>query len=1666
MPRYALKSLPSLLSLFIMSSMGKTGRYWNSSTWKLSVQPAKCADVVRRRNKGHKFSRLCVLATLFSFVGLAGGQVAPGFPSFAPQDCHGVDCVDLLNNNVSLNIPVMSKAGAINFNLSLNGSYYISLNSATTTWQPSQLLAIQFAPLTQASSYLGLDTSGWTSGTFGLCPDGVTQTTEYFGLYIIVGGTYHYLPAADFTDTTGCYHRSITDTVNDNSGYTATFYLHSASAVYDRAGDSIGVGSITDSNSNSITFVSPTYTDSLGLTALTTGSGNFPNYTWTDVNGGSPHVSFTTSSTVHLKSAFGCSGVNDFDVTNQTLPSAVNFPDGTSLGITYEGTPGHTGDYTGRLNQITLREGGTVAYTYGGSNNGLNCSYQTVPSLTRKLGNGDTTTYTLSYSLISGSNYKATNTVVDPGGNRTIYTLTGLTSTGNSSSYAQMVTEVQRYQGTSTLLTTDTYCYNTAFASCSTSSAPTAQVTPPIFKLIVFHQINGMSNWSAQETHFDHYGNVTYSAAYDFGGTSPVRATTITYGSCSASCNTSSPTISSIGSNINNKAGEVVTTQNGSTVAQTNYTYDTHGKLLSTSLWNGSAFIGQTTANTYNSNGTIATSYDLANNETTYAYSSSGYTGCGSCTQYPFPTSIKNIGTGLTVSATYNGVGGVKLTDVDANGNTVATYCYNTGTSCSGGTADPYWRALQVTDPYGATVVRTYPTGSSPDTSSSSFEFNSSNSINATTVTTDGWGRPVNSQTKQSPSGSNYDTVSTAYGWSSNYGQVVTSQPCSTTSGSSCTGVHTFDYDPLGRLHTETTTSNETVTNTYSENDLLSVLTPSPSPENSKQTQTEYDGLGRVSKVCHIGSTASTGSGAACNQNTGSANGATDAYTYTQGTGYTETAVVRGGSGGQQRTTYFDALGRVYETITPEGGTWRYYFDTYSSCPTNYKGAVGQLSAIADPDGNLICYAYDSLNRISGVNANGTTCRHFFYDTTYGTLPSGVSTPTNTLGRIAEASTDNCSGSLITDEWFSYDKDGRELNQWQSTPHSTQYYQSTATFYANGAVNTVQLASPSFYTMTWGLDGEGRWNTLANTTASQNIVTGATFYPAYNPATISLTGATPDTDAYTFDPNTGKVTQVVFTVGATPVTETLALSWNANRTLGQVQITDNFNTGGSMTCYSNSSGSLGYGYDDWARLNEFDCGSGNWGQQYAYDIYDNLTKTVLSGRTGTTWNPGYPSLNQCSGCSFDANGNTTSDGSGSNHWTWNEFSKMKSWASSGTPTCGTSGKCITYDAFGRMVEYSSGTTWKEVFYTQAGTVNMSGTTINYAQWAAPEGGTGLVVGTNGEYYLHKDWLGNARLVTTVPGRSVYADRAFTPYGEIFNSYGTSNARHDIFAGMTDVFNQGVQWDTPNRELSVVGRWLSPDPAGAGWNRYAYVTNPNSETDPLGLAGGGCGGEAGRCGPRNLLGVCTDSFGASGPCNAMTGSSGCNATIDGGGMVPCQLAFGSALSTNSGNFYMKGSMIFGSSGIHWNPPTGPPDDRTPGYWSDASDDDGDALGSNNTGPANNGNNCQAPFLCNPVRNIPVLQQPPSPPQPHGNYGQYLLCVGGGYLQGLGDPDNVLATIVVNAAPAVFVTTGQPGKALVGLGAAALFDLSKALALRQQCTAATYGGTAPVGGPGGG
>jgi YD repeat-containing protein len=1405
---------------------------------------------------------LCSIFALSCF-----SQVTPGIQTFSAYNSHEIDTVNLMSNDIILSVPVISKPGLLPFTYNLAGSFFVVKNG--TTWASATGLTWVIDDLLNT-----IVTAKYSTSTQTLCPNGITRTIEYTNWYLVTSdGAHHPLSYGDYTDSMGCLNASFDDQPLDRSHYIVHAHLGGGS-VYATSGTALGYFAMTDSNGNQINGSGPTspttWTDAMGLRVLTSTSSTTgdPTESWTNVNGGTNYLTPTNQPATTLATNFGCNGVSEEAAVWYPL-TQLGYDDGTQVLLSYEATPGTPNSYTGRISTIRQREGGTISYTYGGAHNGIDCTYQTVPTLTRTLGNGDVTTYTLTHPQIGTSaNYQAVNTMVDPGGNKTVYTFTGFTSTGNSPNYGQVLTEVQRYQGTSTPLSTDIYCYNTSFTSCSTSTAPTAQVTLPISTQIVFHQLAGASNWSATETDFDSYGNVTYSAQYDFGGSSPVRATTVVYGTCTAGCNTAAPTISSIGSHINDRPGKIVVNQNGNLVAQRNLVYDTHGNLVTTYAWTGTTWLSNTTANIYNSNGTPSETFDFANNETDYSYLAGSYIGCSSCTQFPFPTQVKNKGTGDYINTTWYGVGGMRSTDTDRDGNTT-TYCYNTGANCTGGTADPFWRVLQTIDPLGNTVVLNYPNASAPDSAGSSFTFNSGNSIESTNLTVDGYGRMVNLQQKQGPGATTYDTVSTSYGWNGNYLVVSTSQPCSTTLASSCPAVHLYDYDPLGRLYTESTTSNETITHTYSNNNDLAVLSPAPTGENNKQTEMVYDGLGRVTNICYIGA----GNGTACTNDSGHS-GLNEARSYTAASGSRTVTVTRGS---QTRSTTFDGLGRMISKTTPEGGTWTYNYDTPTTACTNSTwnpNMPGNLVQSLDPNGNTLCYYHYVDGSLATVwpSSVGAGNKAFAYNGTVGMWgqnpPGGAGTVHNTAGRLVEAETDDgawprTQADLITDEWFSYDKDGRITDMWECTPHSgaggcasSSYLHSVATFYDNGAVASLQLASPSLYTMSFGLDGEGRLNTVTDTTHSKSFVTGATYFPAANPDVTTI--APNDKDSFTYDSNTGKMTQYKFTVNSVDMTG--ALTWNANGTLNKLAITDGFNSGGTQTCLYNPAS--GQGYDDWGRLLQIDCGTGSWGQTFSYDNYDNLTKTKMANRNGTTWNPGYSSTTNhyATGSTYDSNGNVTGDGNFA--YGWDSFSKLKWATTSGTPNCTTTGHCITYDAFGRIVETSNGSTFRERWITQLGeTAQMTGTTINFAYFPAPHGGIALENGNNSTtQFMHPDWQHNVRVASTL-SHVVSFDQAFTPYGETFSIFGTVSSQGNVFADMKENFYTGAMWDTPNRELSSApSRWLSPDPAGAGWNQYAYSTNPNSETDPSGLAdcrlgGDGCptqgGGVQFRCDPSDV-----------------------------------------------------------------------------------------------------------------------------------------------------------------------------------------------------------------------
>ncbi len=401
-------------------------------------------------------------------------------------------------------------------------------------------------------------------------------------------------------------------------------------------------------------------------------------------------------------------------------------------------------------------------------------------------------------------------------------------------------------------------------------------------------------------------------------------------------------------------------------------------------------------------------------------------------------------------------------------------------------------------------------------------------------------------------------------------------------------------------------------------------------------------------------------------------------------------------------------------------------------------------------------------------------------------------------------------------------------------------YHTTAAYWATGALQSLS-GIPSVPTIYYGangagLDGEGRY-TQVTAASGTNPVTNVTYSTSSTTNPLgALTGVTfgsADSDSFTYDPNTGRMWTYAFSVNG--ATDTGKLTWNTNRTLAQLAITDNIpGTSDTQSC--------SYQYDDVQRVSSSTCGS-IWTQNFSYDSFGNITK---SG--SLTFSPTYsPTTNQFTSIpgvtvKYDADGNLLTDNL--NSYTWDPY-----WGNMLTVSNGSTTVTATYDALGRMVENNAGGTYTEFVYgpTGAKLAKVNGTTLIKAFVALPGGAKAIYNSTGLAYNRHSDWLGSSRLTST-QSRGLYSGTAYAPFGE---QYGTSGTADASFTGQDQDTASSLYDFLARRQSPSQGRWISPDPAGRGavklvnpqsWNRYAYVlNNPLRLIDSTGLdscVGGG------------------------------------------------------------------------------------------------------------------------------------------------------------------------------------------------------------------------------------
>jgi RHS repeat-associated protein len=1399
-------------------------------------------------------TRHSLLATVFLISGallLAAlptfAQVATGTPPFS-SSAGGPDVIDLANLNAHLDIPVLNKPGRGGYNFTYDLSYDTSLwfpssSSGTNTWTVAGVGNWGWRGQTEIAT--GYVSRGPTTIT---CPNPQYPPTlpktirdTLFSNYVYHDsfGISHPIPNMTFDPGLCAGETSASGTAIDGSGYVLTVTT-AGNTVTSTSGDLIsaptssgsGSGSKTDRNGNEITVNSSgQFFDTLSSTTpVLTVSGTPPSntvFTYTAPSGAS--ASYTVKYTTYsIQTNFGCSGITEYGTNgNMTanLVSEIDLPDisvntNDKYTFAYEPTLGHTGFVTGRLASVTLPTGGIITYAYtGGSSGHITCADGSAATLTRTTPDG---TWTYAHSE-SGSAW--TTLITDPAGNQTDMNFQGIYET-----------QRQVYQGTTsgTLLRQWTTCYNGNTSNCNTTA-----ITLPITQRTVNDQY-GTSGLQCEHNYkYNSVGGLTEQDDYDYGSGAHgalLRKTLVTFASLE---------------NIT-AFQQQVTVQNGSgtVVSQTNYNYDQGTLQPTTGITQHASVSGSrgnltsinypvtalTANSTYYDTGVLNTSQDVNGALTTYQYSSTANAYCN----WAFPTKVIEP-LSLSRSMTWNCTGGVQLSTTDENSQVTSTTY-----------SDSYfWRPASASDQESNSTGFYY--GANPMWAAQSLLFNSNQSIAHTGVGFDGLGRLIFTDHAQSPSQTAWNAVQQSY--DSNGRAWKTSAPCVTTGSWTCpTTGQTTTYDALNRISQVTDAGGGTTTYTYPQNDVLITVGPAPSGENTKRRQLEYNSIGQLTSVCEL--TSMTGSGP-CGQNSAQT-GYWTKYTYdVLGDLLTVTQNAQAASGSQQTRTYvYDAMSRLTSETNPESGTKIYVYDSDSTmCGNGAYTSAGNLVKTIDAVGNCVMRYYDALHRVTdvGTNSGASPCKRFRYDNTsgvLGTIPSGVSV-SNKLGHLVEAETDTCASpitqsSMLTDEWFGYTSRGETSDTYESTPHSgASYYHSASTYWANGALDqlTGYVGSVLNYSAAWNLDGEGR-------PYSSYPVSGTTYNAASQPTQVNFTWG--DSDSYTYDSNTGRMTQYQFTVNSQ--SNTGALTWNANGTLGQLGITDAFNPADTQTC--------NYVHDDLVRIVSANCGSAA-AQTFSYDPFGNLNKSGSPFSFQPTYSTSTNRMTSLGSYTptYDNDGNLLSDNLHS--YTWDAYGNS---ASLDAVTA------LTFDALDRMVEQNRSGAYTQFLYAPTGFKMeiLNGSTVSRLFVPLAGGGTAVYNAGGLLDVRHPDWLGSSRFSST-PSRTIYYDGAYAPFGDTYAQSGTTDLS---FTGMNSDTTSGI-YDFPSRPYSTQGRWPSPDRAGLAavspanpqsWNRYGYVLNsPLIATDPRGM------------GPCPLNNAGDSPCGAGGSCTVDGQSVDCSVT---------------------------------------------------------------------------------------------------------------------------------------------------------------------------------------------
>ena len=563
----------------------------------------------------------------------------------------------------------------------------------------------------------------------------------------------------------------------------------------------------------------------------------------------------------------------------------------------------------------------------------------------------------------------------------------------------------------------------------------------------------------------------------------------------------------------------------------------------------------------------------------------------------------------------------------------------------------------------------------------------------------------------------------------------------------------------------------------------------------------------------------------------------------------------------QLRSFSYDMAGRMLSENNAESGLVSYGYDQATS-PCQSYASLGDAVQKTDAMGNVTCLTYDLQHRLTGKNYPAgpyspvTPGKVFVYDSA---AVNGIGM-SNAAGKIAEEFTcTSCPNGVITDEGFSYDNLGEPVLFLESPQSGNPYYETTETYFPNGAVATIALVRPAgdgtSPIFTYSPDGEGRIDNVQQNFGSGNSLVANATYLSGTTIVNGLTYSSTDSDAYQFDPQTDRMQRFTMSLeGASGGSKVGTLTWNANATLQSLATTNNIPGGISVPLCQ-------YLYDGLSRLTTDNCNNNYINSTTSYDPFGNanfggtfpegwaMTFNSPTDQVATFPNAG---TNENSLATYDPNGNMTQFMTNqSGNFTWDADGNV---LNSGSPRA--------YDAFDRQIQIGTAPPYANyMLYLPDGQYFALMDDLSTYFWAVQwlylplPGGAQAVYREEGNssgftspmYFRHPDFRGSHTLETCGGGQNcqvgtLYGDQFLTAFGNMAQQAGTDGG---TFEGITSDFSAGEGFvNFPTRDYTLLmGRFMRPDRLGIEsvdlsnpqtWNQYAFViNNPFTFVDPTG-----------------------------------------------------------------------------------------------------------------------------------------------------------------------------------------------------------------------------------------